>query len=67
MTKKMIGTDKRLRLTIHYHSRKANVVDDALSRKSGVSLVILITQQPWLLKELEEMQLEVRIKEPGDI
>ena len=30
-------------LTIHYHLGKANVVADALSRKSGESLAVLIT------------------------
>ena len=59
MTTKMVETDKRLCLTIHYHLRKVNVVVDALSRKSGESPAVLITQQSWLLKELEGMQLEV--------
>ena len=31
-------------LTIHYHPEKANVVADALNRKSGGSLATLITQ-----------------------
>ena len=42
-------------LTIHYHLGKANVVADALSRKSGGSLAALLTQQTSLLKEIEKM------------
>ena len=51
-------------LTIHYHPRKANVMDDALSRKSGWPLAALLTKQPSLLKEIKKMQIEVLIKEP---
>ena len=58
---------KRYDLIIHYHPGKANIVADVLSQKSGGSLAVLITQQPKLLKELEGMQLEVRIKKPGEV
>ena len=54
-------------LTIHYHSDKSNVIADALSRKSGGSLVVLITQQSRLLTELERTQLEVQIKGLGTL
>jgi len=54
-------------LTIHYHLGKANVVADALSRKTEGSLATLITQQSILLKELERMQLEVQIRGPGAV
>ena len=47
-------------LTIHYHLGKANIVADALSRKSGGSSVALITKQPGILIDLEEMRIEVR-------
>jgi len=50
-------------LTINYHLKKANVVANALSQKSGGSLTVLRTQQSRLLNDLEEMQIEVRVKE----
>ena len=37
-----------------------------LSRKSGGSLATLITRQPSLLKEIENMQIEVQIKKTHD-
>jgi len=39
--KKMTGIDKNYGLTINYHPRKANVVVDALSLKSEISLTVL--------------------------
>ena len=42
-------------ITIHYHPRKANAVDDTLSRKSSGSLAALLTRQPKLLRDLEEL------------
>jgi len=62
--KRWLELMKDYELTIHYHPGKANVVADALSRKSGGSLAVLLTQQTGLLKEIEKMQLEVLIKEP---
>ena len=47
-------------ITIHYHPGKANVMADALSRKSGGSLAAMITRQPKLLRNLEELQIEVK-------
>ena len=35
-------------------------MDDALSRKSDGSLAVMITRQPKLLRDLEELQLEVK-------
>ena len=48
-------------ITIHYHPGKANVVADALSQKSGGSVAALIAHQTRLLRDLEEMQVEVRV------
>ena len=44
---------------INYHHGKANVVADALSRKSTVELVTLGISQPQLIKEFNRMGLEV--------
>jgi hypothetical protein len=44
---------------INYHSGKANVVADMLSRKSTVELVALGISQPQLIKELIGVGLEV--------
>jgi hypothetical protein len=44
---------------INYHPGKANVVVDALSRKSMVELATLGISQPRLIKELTGMGLEV--------
>ena len=55
----MVRTDKRLLLNHLLSPGEANVVADVLSRKSGGSLAVLITQQPRLLKGLENMQIGV--------
>jgi hypothetical protein len=44
---------------INYHPGKANVVVDALSRKSMMKLTALGISQPRLIKELTGMGLEV--------
>jgi hypothetical protein len=44
---------------INYHPGKANMVADALSRKSTVELAALGISQPRLIKELTGMGLEV--------
>ncbi|OAY81215.1 Transposon Ty3-G Gag-Pol polyprotein [Ananas comosus] len=46
-------------LTILYHPGKANVVADALSRKSTENLAMSLTMQPLLIKEMEQLTLEV--------
>jgi hypothetical protein len=44
---------------INYHLGKANVVADALSKKSTVELATLGISQPQLIKKLTGMDLEV--------
>jgi hypothetical protein len=51
--------DKDYDCEINYHPSKANVVANALSRKSLVELVALGISQPQLIKELIGMGLEV--------
>ncbi|XP_020112142.1 uncharacterized protein LOC109726763 [Ananas comosus] len=50
---------KNYDLTILYHPRKANVVADALSRKSTQNLAMLVTSQPPLIEEMTQLELEV--------
>ena len=46
-------------LTIHYHPRKANVVADALSRKSMGNLAVLITHQSQLFEDIRKLELDI--------
>ena len=46
-------------LTILYHPGKANVVADALSRKSSGNLAYMITTQPTLLEDLRKLDVEI--------
>ena len=54
-------------LTIQYHPGKANIVADALSWKSGGSLAALLTGQLRLLRDLEEMQIDVKLNDSSSI
>jgi len=51
-------------MEVKYHSGKANVVVDALSRKSTRSVACLCTQEKRLLEELDRLQIEVVL--PGN-
>ena len=44
---------------IQYHLGKANIVADALSQKAMGKLNALLTEQRGLLREMEELELEV--------
>jgi hypothetical protein len=52
-------------LIIKYHPRKANVVADALSRKSTGNLAAMLTTQRRILEDLRRLRIEVRLHEPG--
>jgi hypothetical protein len=49
---------KDYELEIHYHPGKANVVADALSRKSQVNLMVARLMPYELAKEFDRLSLE---------
>lgn len=49
--------------TIHYHLRKANVVVDALSKKSSNSLACLIVGRTSFCEKLNEMNMDVHVND----
>jgi len=51
-------------MEVKYHPCKANVVANALSRKSTASVACLLTQEKRLLEELNGQQIEVVL--PGN-
>ena len=55
----MVGAYKRLRHEAHYHPGKANVVADALSRKSYVNTLVTGGLPRELSKDLRELCLDI--------
>ena len=53
--------------TIDYHPGKANVVADALSRKSAGSLAYMQTIKLPLMVELRELGVELRMHALGEL
>ena len=54
-------------LKIQYHSGKANVVADALRRNSSTNLPYHLTTKKRLIKEFEQLKLEVMPKVEGSL
>jgi len=52
-------------LIIHYHLEKANIMANTLNQKSEGLLATLIIRQARLLRDLEEIQKEVRFRNPS--
>ena len=50
---------------IQYHPRKANVVVDALSKKSVVSLAAIKGCQRQLIEDLRSLHIHIRVLDSG--
>ena len=53
--------------TLHYHPCKANVVADALSRKSRGALVSIASREWWMLETLGQFRLQYREQAQGTL
>ena len=65
--KRWLELVKDFNCTINYHPGKANVVADALSRKSSRCMAHLITSQTHLVEELRRYGIEVMIRGQVDL
>ena len=55
----MVGAHKGYDMKLHYHPGKANVVADALSRKSYVNTLVSRGMPKELVDDLKELHLEI--------
>ena len=54
-------------IDLQYHPGKINVVLDALSRRPEANMVMLLTQQEELLKEMRRLDLMVIRRASGSV
>ena len=54
-------------IDLQYHPGKVNVVPDALSRRPEANMVMLLTQQEELLKEMRRLDLIVIRRVSGSV
>jgi len=54
-------------IDLQYHPGKVNVVSDVLSRRSEANMVVLLTQQEELLKEMRWLDLMVIRRASGSV
>ena len=53
--------------TLHYHPGKANVVADALSRKSHGALASIASREWWMLETVGHFRLQYREQAQGTL
>ena len=54
-------------IDLQYHHGKINVIHDALSRRPEANMVVLLTQQEELLKEMRWLDLMVIRRVSGSV